>query len=597
MSTLIFDVETDGLLDTMTKVHCVGIYNTDTGEYTSYEKEEEIDKARDLLNGASCIVGHNILHFDNIALDLRPSGVVRDTLVMSWLMFPHIKDSDFQSNKLPSRLIGSHSLEAWGYRLGQLKMSSPTDWSKCTPELLEYLKQDVAVTTNLWGLCVKESESWGLNIFDSSPLPGKDCIQLEHDAAQVCYKIESNGWEIDVPKILSLAATLTAKQQELYEELQEVFPPLESVEIFIPKVNNSKLGYRKGVPVQKHKITKFNPGSRQQVGSRLRSLGWKPHEFTADGHPKVDGEILSKLPYKEAKKLAEYFLLDKRLGQIANGDHAWLAHAKQTQEGFRVHGRILSGGTHTGRCSHRSPNVAQVPATGVPYGEECRECWVADPGQMLVGVDAEGLEQRTLAGYAASCGGQEYVKAILNGRKEEGTDLHSINARLIGTDRDTAKTFFYALIYGAGNKKLGQILGKSAGAGNAAKERLIKGVPVLGDLTSLVKKRYKERGYLIGLDGRHLYPRSESSALNTLLQSAGAILMKRALISLDRRSPPGVKIVGFIHDEIQASVPKEEVDRYRETAVQAIEEAGTYYDFLCPLAAETNIGYTWAETH
>lgn len=597
--SLIFDIETDGLLDTMTKVHCVGIWDTETQEYTEYVGEAAVDNARETLRNASVICGHNVVGFDLPALGIVPNGLVRDTLILARLMFPHIADKDYLSDRVPGKLIGSHSLEAWGHRLGVHKIEGPKDWKYCTPEMLTYMKQDVMVTVRLWEMLCSEAYEWDVPIYDSNPPPGKDCIQLEHDIAQMCFEIEQHGWAFDMATATDLTAKLTVRQQELEHELHKVFGPETIRTPFVPKANNKKLGYVKGVPTEKVKVVPFNPGSRHHVGKRLKALGWKPEEFNKDGTPRVDDDILSALPYPEAKLLAEYFTVQKRLGQVANGNHSWFRHAVGNLGAVRIHGRYQSGGAHTGRATHSSPNIAQVPASYTPYGKECRSCFIADTGQVLVGCDADGLEQRTLGGYAAAFDGGDYIKSILNGRKEDGTDLHSINARLIGCDRDTAKVFFYALIYGAGNRKLGQIIGKSVAAGKAARDRLMKGVPGLGRLTNAVQQRWSDRGYLIGLDGRRLYPRTKNAALNTLLQGAGAIVMKRALANLSKylTQHSDCHLVGWIHDEIQASVPEEKAEEYGKEAVRAIERAGEFYEFPCPLTGQYQVGRSWAETH
>lgn len=563
-----------------------------------------------LLASADLVVGHNVIDFDLPAIKkvyptfrLKPGCVIRDTLVLSRLFWPHIKDRDFKLahlGTLPKKLIGRHSLEAWGYRLGNYKGEFKGPWEFWTPEMHEYMEQDVHVTASLWARCEKEAAAWKIPLTDPNPPPRKDCIELEHRVAKIVRLVEEHGFRFDEAKAISLVAKLTARKLELEEELQRAFPPKTVETVFVPKVNNRKRGYVKGEPFIKRKIVPFSPGSRQQIGERLMERGWQPQSFGKDGNPTVDEEVLSSLPYPEAKLLSEFFMIDKRLGQIANGKEAWLRHNRNG----RIYGRIHSNGAHTGRMTHSNPNMAQVPGNHAPYGEDCRACFIADEGFVLVGCDADALELRDLAGYMALYDGGAYIETVLRGDKSKGTDMHSINAKLIGCSREVAKVFFYAMIYGSGDANLGRILGKGAGAGKTARKRLMKGVPALGKLVEDIGRRVKDRGYLIGLDGRRLFARAENAAVNTLLQSAGAVQMKRGLVILyERLIDLGWKwgedfaLVGLIHDEWQANVRPHLAEQYGKLAEQSIRDAGTYYGFKCPLDGQHKKGMTWAQTH
>ena len=595
MATLIFDIETDGLLDTMTTIHCIGIKDAETGQATAY-RGDSISDGIALLSSAAVIVGHNILGFDIPAIrsrypDFKPQGLVRDTLVLSRLFWPHVADKDYDRPGYPRSLIGSHSLKAWGHRLGEYKDEAPgfEVWSQ---ELEDYMLQDIEVNYQLWLACEKQREKWEVPLF-SGP-PGKDCIDLEHAIAQVCFDVEKHGIAFDEEKAIDLTAKLTKRKAELTKELTQIFPTKEIKTPFTPKVNNKKRGYVKGVETYKVTYQEFNPASRQQVGERLKEMGWEPTEFSPSGQPKIDETVLSKLKYPEAKSLSEYFMLIKRLGQLSDGKNGWLRVVRNG----RIHGRIHSNGAHTGRMTHSSPNMAQVPSTRAPYGKECRELFIADKGHLLVDCDAEALELRCLAAYMATYDKGAYTKTVLEGDKDKGTDLHSINAKAIGCDRDTAKVFFYALIYGAGLQKLGEVLGGGAAKGKTAKAKLMRALPALDKLIKACQKKYNTRGYLVGLDGRRLKPRSEGAALNTLLQSAGGLLMKRAIqIFVSEYLTKGSYIVGLIHDEILCTVPEGDAQVIGENLVTSIRRASDFYRFKCPLDAQYEVGSNWSVTH
>lgn len=596
MATLIFDIETDGLLDNMTTIHCIGIKDAETGQATAYNGDSIPDGIA-LLSSADVIVGHNIISFDIPAIrsrypSFKPQGLVRDTLVLSRLFWPHVKDKDYDRENFPGKLIGSHSLKAWGYRLGEYKDESPSFevWSQ---ELEAYMMQDVEVNYHLWEACQKQALKWGVPL-TARPFSGDDCVELEHRVAEICFDVERHGIRFDSQRAINLTAKLTKRKAELTKELTQIFPTKEIRTPFTPKANNKKRGYIKGVETYKVTYQEFNPASRQQVAERLRELGWEPKEYSPSGHPKVDETVLSSLKYPEAAALNEYFLLIKRLGQVSDGNQAWLRLAK----GERIHGRIHSGGTHTGRMSHSNPNIAQVPSNRAPYGEECRACFIPDKGQVMVDADADALELRCLAAYMSYYDGGAYIKTVLEGNKEDGTDLHTLNAKAIGCDRDTAKVFFYALIYGGGLAKLGEILGGGPAKGKAAKANLMRALPALNKLIKACQKKVKTRGYLVGLDGRRLAPRSEGAALNTLLQSAGALIMKRALvIFVDEYLTKGSHIVGIIHDEFLCTVPKEDAQETGENLVKSIRRAGEFYRFKCPLDAQYQVGANWSEIH
>lgn len=621
-----FDAETNGFLDDLDTIHCLVIWDSLDGRYHQFVDRRQLRTYADpyayadifdgleLLHEADVIVAHNGIKFDNPAIrkvfsGWNPKGLVRDTLVLTKLFWPHIGDGDtgrIANGTLPGKLWGSHKLEAWGYRMGTLKDEYQGGWEAWSPEMQSYCVQDVRVLVALWERCVQQAEKLGLDMFDPVPPPRKDCIQLEHEMCEITRLIQEHGFKFNEQKAVALTATLSQRKQELVGELQLVFHPLEIEEPFVPKVNNKTRGYVKGETFIKRRTIDFNPGSRKQVADRLLALGWKPLSFGKDGTPTVDDEILSALPYPEAKPLAEYFLVDKRLGQIANGTEAWLRHNRRG----RIHGHIDSGGTHTGRAAHSRPNIGQVPKVGSPYGSECREMFEADSGWVLVGCDMAALELRDLAGYMARYDDGAYIKTILEGNSADGTDMHTLNAKALGCTRNVAKTYFYAMIYGAGDEKLGVTLGGKSKRecqklGKESRKKLAEGVPALGALIEAVGGAVDGKGYLTGVDGRRLVTRRKNSALNTLLQSAGAVQCKRWIVGFVEimgarhglRWGQDYAIVAWVHDEIQVTCRKDIADIVVQVALAAAELAGEFYSFRCPLAGDAKIGLNWKETH
>ena len=360
----------------------------------------------------------------------------------------------------------------------------------------------------------------------------------------------------------------------LETELQNIFPTKTT-----PRVSD-----KTGKPL-KSKVEVFNPGSRKQIGERLIEKGWKPEQFTENGQPIVDEGTLEGLDFPEAKAIAEFLLLQKRIAQIKS----WL---KELKPDGRVHGKVITNGAVTGRMTHHSPNMAQVPSCGNPYGEDCRDLWIIEKGYKLVGIDASGLELRMLAHYMKD---DAYIYEVTQG------DIHTANQKAAGLEtRAQAKTFIYAFLYGAGAAKIGKVVGAGAKEGQRLIDSFLENTPKLRTLREDVARICKSSGSLPGLDGRRLHVRSDHAAVNTLLQGAGAIVMKQALVILDERlSKLGVdyKFVANVHDEWQIEVEEAYADMVGKLGVQAIEQAGRILEMRCPLTGEYRVGNSWKETH
>ena len=610
--SLLFDIETNVLLETTTKIHSLVIFNTETGELiscTDHEgylygskndyKGQPVWYGLKLLEEADEISGHNIVKFDIPAIqklfpDWKPKGKIFDTLLMSKLVYPdigEIDDKNIRKGKFPKKLRGRYSLKAWGYRLGELKgeyCEQEDCWTEWTPDMQRYCEQDVMVTKKLFDL------------LKSKNIP-EESIELEHKFAKIIGQQEQRGVYFDKQKAIELAGKLIQEKTRLEGELKLAFPNEIREETFIPKVNNTKRGYVKGRPFIKKVEIEFNPASRQMIADRLiKKYNWKPQELSPTGLPVINEEVLEGLNFEEAPLLKEYFSVTKTLGQLADGKNAWL---KLISPDEAIHGRVDTIGAVTGRCTHNSPNLAQVPAVGGFMGKECRSLFRAREGYKLVGCDASGLELRMLAHYMND---EEYTYEILHG------DVHTKNQQMAGlATRAEAKRFIYAFNYGGGDSLIGSIVGGTAKDGKAIKKRFLERLPRLHELIQNVQNRIKTRGYIKGIDKRILKVREQYKGLNVLLQSAGAIVMKKALcilyddcvakgwikdcwyLSDDNR----IYFVLNIHDEYQAEIEPEIVEEYKVMAVEAIKKAGEYFKMRCPLDGEAKVGESWYDTH
>lgn len=596
----IFDIETDGLLEEATKIHCLVVRDVDTGEVQVFQQHDEpvaknVADGLRVLMGAELVVGHNVIKFDlPVIQKLYPwftydPAKVLDTLVCTRLVWPNIKDHDadlIRKEVLPGKLFGSHSLKAWGYRLKCHKGEFEGPWDVCTQEMIDYCVQDTEVTLALYTRIKDKNYA-------------NQAIELEHQIAWVMAQQERNGFVFDEAKAATLYGQLSQRRSDLERELTETFGSWEvRLPDFIPKRDNKKAGYKAGVPVPRSKTVEFNPSSRDHIANRLTELyGWKPTEFTDGGKPKVDETVIGKLDYPPCKLLTEYLMLQKRIGQLAEGDQAWL---KLVRKG-KIHGSINTNGAVTGRATHAYPNIAQVPSSNSPYGLECRELFTVPAGWYLVGADAAGLELRCLAHFMAKWDGGKYGEVLLTG------DIHTMNQEAAGLEtRPQAKTFIYAFLYGAGDEKIGSIVGKGADAGKKLKARFLAKTPALKKLKDAVTEAAK-RGYLVGLDGRHLHVRSAHAALNTLLQSAGALVCKKWLVILEENLQAlGLKhgwdgdyaFSAWVHDEVQIACRDAEIaQQVAAEATKAVTLAGEYFGFRCPLAGDAKVGASWKDTH
>jgi len=511
------------------------------------------DGLQEVIDKADYIVGHNIIGFDAPVLQdvwgvYIPHEKLLDTLVLSRLTLPERK---------------SHSLGEWGIDLGYEKIAYDDHDSPLSPEKLDYCKRDVEVLERLHNR---------LNYYvkDFS----KNCVLLEHKVASIIRQQEISGFKLDEDRTKNLLDTLEKDRQKIEEEMLIRFPPIITERGF-HKTTKKKL---------KDHVEVFNINSRQQIHKRLTDLGAKFTKFTDKGNPIVDEETLRKIDMPEAWKIAQHFMLNKRTTQI----QSWL---DAMGEDKRVHGRVIPCGTVTGRMAHLAPNLAQVPSLKSRYGKECRECWTVEEGNVLVGADASGLELRMLAHYLNDA---EYTKELLEG------DIHAANQAKAGLEtRDQAKTFIYALLYGAGSTKIGKIVGGTARDGTRLIENFMREMPSLAK----VRRRLQadiEKGFIIALDGRKIKLRSAHSALNTCLQSAGAIVMKQALVFLDealKEQYLPYRFVANIHDEWQIECPESVGDTIGQEAVKAIRKVEHHFSLNCPLDGEYKIGKNWAETH
>jgi DNA polymerase-1 len=669
----ICDLECDNLLDNVTVIHCAVLKDIDTGVSRGFQAHE-LDEFFEIYKQAELIIGHSFIAYDYQVIKKLygitiPEDRIIDTLILGRLVHSDIKQSDFDRARLwkeyvratedggnwsgsiprefPGHMIGRHSLEAWGFRMSMHKGDYSKDmkakgldpWAAWNPEMHEYMMQDGEVTFELYQKLMAHD-------------PDPRSVRLEMRIAWLCAQIERNGFPFDVPAASKLYGELSDEREALRRDLIGLFPNWQvRLPDFIPARNNKTQGYIKGVPVERYKDFEFNPGSRAHITNRLIfKYQWKPTVFTQElftdpetgekvqpGSPQIDDDILASLPYPEAKRLSRFFLLDKRISQLATGKQAWL---KVQREG-KIHAIYTTNGANTGRATHSKPNISGVPRVSSEFGRECRALFYAPAGWKQLGADQSGLELRCLASDMSPFDEGIYATVVTTG------DVHTINKDAAGlSTRDQAKTFIYAFLYGAGDEKIGTICGvteeeakgwqgnpttyaavvdarsrfieryKKAPTkqqlrlifkGETLKASFLAKTPALNKLITSIKKEAKAK-FIRGLDGRKMNIRSPHASLNTRLQNAGAVICKQWGVDWDDAlKAQGLKhgwdgdyvFMSWSHDEYQLAVRDRSdlLDLVARLGVETGRNAGLDYNFNCPLDVEFKIGGNWSECH
>ena len=566
---LCYDIETNGLLHLLINdgkpelpgdaVHCVCVQDIDTGQAWAFGPDQ-IEEAKALLQQATLLVGHNIIDFDNEAMrvlagcDLRHIPVI-DTLVVGRLMYPDSKD-------LPKGLP-NHRLASWARYCGSHKIEYSGGFTSYSQEMLDYCVQDVAANVQVF----KFQEPW-INKTQS-------LLHFEQVMSQICLGIAQNGFKFDESTALNLLDRWVAERDSMTLQLQEYFPT---------KVTE-RFHKRLGTPLKPH-IDEFNPASASAWVRRLKEkYGWEA-PVNDKGNASFDRSVKEahQDTFPEVALGMEWDFIDKRITMLRK----WLMRSQLT--GY-VRGRFNPQGAIGGRATHSQENLAQVPKT-----YECRSLFSpCVDGWSLVGCDLSGIEARCLAHYLHRWDKGSFASEILSG------DIHTMNQKAAGLPtRDDAKTFLYAMLFGAGDAKIGKIVKGTSRDGQALKERFFKTQPAFKLLLEAIKAKVQSTGRLKLLDGRIVPIRAVNKALNTLLQGAGAIISKYWIVEAVRLlEEDGIphKICAWVHDELQVCTPPEHAEHVGNLLVQAAATAGTRLGMNMAVHAEFKIGSNWGDTH
>lgn len=636
MKRLLFDLETNGLLDEVHTIHCGVTLDLDSHKLRSWGPAEIPELVAELVT-ADILAGHNICGYDMLVLEkLHGVDVSKhlylDTLAMSRALYPgslatsQLKMQDFKLRRkygddaMPGKLVGRHSLMAWSHRLrlGTAgKAQYDGGWEKWTPELQAYCEQDVR--SNLRVLNYMLGKGWPKEVF-----------HLESAMSYYLYKQQEFGVGFDESAAVSLVGELVEKRGVLGRVLADEFPP-EEVPDGKPYVAKRSMESRKHKPgepgyfkrvkgetYQKTKVIDFNPDSDPQVGRRLvAACGWKPQTYTKGGVPSTTDDILRDLPWPIAQKIADFRTISGILGYITTGKTAWLQFVKND----RIHGRISSCGAVTSRASHASPNLANVPKEPKPYGKECRALFRAGGGVVpedwvLVGCDASSLQLAIYAHFVSRFDGGMLSQLVETG------DPHEYMRECSGLfTRERQKTLTYAKWFGAAYYKLGTIvltdwrealeqgitdkpvppLSRAAVLGKSVDTRMRQNMKGYSDMLRLLETAGR-RGFIYALDKRRIVVPQQRLALLTLLQGNEAVVMKTAFVLAHQRLAAEIKRglchpMLWVHDEFQWASVRHNADTVGRVLSECITQAGVDLGMSLRLGAKYKAGETWAETH
>lgn len=596
------DIEADNLLEAATRIWCATVCNLVTKEERFFLNEEEFRAFRDEHPNA-IFVGHNFLAYDAPMLNRFwgariPAAQIVDTFVLSQLYNPNFQ--------------GGHSLDIWGQRLRYPK-GDFHEFDRYSPEMLDYCRRDTRLTGLLFIRLTDRMRAVGFT---------EEGAELEHLAWNIIQnKQKRNGFPFNKPKAEALYAELRQREEELKNEIYQLWPPQ-----LLP-VGEFKAGRRKdgsytkqyerhleqyprlewaddGVGYTAYDYVEFNLGSPSQRIDKLLELGWEPINKTKKGNPKVDEDELLTFAEVSGKRevaaLAKWIVVNSR----ANMVNTWLEAYNESTGA--IHGNLFIASTL--RYKHSSPNSANIPAVrldkedNILYGEdgaytyEARDLWdCGDPDEWdLVGIDAKGIQLRILAQYLDN---PAFTEAILS------EDPHSANQQLLGLPtRALTKTVVYASLMGAGDGRVAITAGVSLAEAKEAKAKFFSSIPTLPRLISDLQAQLARTGRIKLCDGTPIIVPSDHMVIPYLLQGDESRLMKQALVGIDTRVRENrwSSSIGYcanVHDELQVRVKTGLADAFIETALPEFLKAGECFNYKVPIEGNAVKGKTWAQTH
>jgi len=589
MTTLLFDLEADGLLDTVTKIHCIVTLNPDTDEVKTYGPDE-ISIGIQALEQADIIVAHNYIGYDR--------RVIKK-------FYPDFKEPDYHDTYILSQMLYAnemqfHSIDAWGKYFKRYKPAHE-EWDTYSEEMLYRCKEDTQILKRLWEKLTRKGQLTKL---------GKS-IDLEYKV----YEIDSEHeyWYLNVPRLQHFIKRLSLLQDLYLKVIQDKAGPIPTkgtpFKKLYKKDGNLKVTVVRWAEEENIELSSIsgdftrinwvalNPKSNPVLIKWLLSIGWKPEKYSE----KTDKPLTQGTEYLGVRSdirplLQKYNMIVHRLGVLRGFED------KRKEDHLSTF--AYTCGTNTARYRHRG--VANIPRVGTWMGKMMRSLFVVPEGQILVGCDASQLESRIEGHYTAAYDGGEYAHMLL----EE--DVHQKTADNLGLTRSEGKTLNYALQYGCSYKKVATLLNVSDQEAKGIVALYWEMRPSATELKDSLRKSLQSRGYhpqddlyytrayIKTIDNRPIFVRSWHSLVNSLIQSTGMICMKVALCIAYKKIKTlqlRARLAIMYHDEFQWICHPDDEEKLKQVLTSAIKEAGEYFKLRVPLESEAKSGLNWSKTH
>jgi DNA polymerase I-like protein with 3'-5' exonuclease and polymerase domains len=622
MEYTVFDIETNGLLDTVSKIHCLSLITIDEN-FKIVEKRtytEQIDMIK-LFNNNNTFIGHNIIRYDIPVLckllNIKKPEHVIDTLGLSWYLFPEDK---------------KHGLKFWGE---YFKIPKPVikDWNNLETE--EYIKRcetDVLINKTLFENLYKYLKK----LYDKKTLPIINYLnfKLECLRDQEAIKIP-----LDIPLCQSTLKQLYLLMENKIENLSQSMPEdlgkiikKKPLKLYQKNNNLSTIGIKWFEELKKKNLPKDtkvirdppNPNSIQQLKEWLFRLGWKPTVFKDSPSTKEKVPQIS-LPFQEGlcpniKSLYPSFPILKELENLFI-----IRHRISILESFIEAKNNLysnaSGFTNTLRLKHSKP-IVNLPKITKPYGKEIRGCLtVPDDTYTMCGADLSSLEDSTKQHYIYFFD-PEYVKEM----RTEGYDPHidiallselithqqaqrykelktykeltkdeNDELNLISSLRAIAKNGNFAMTYGAFPKKVSQTINQPLKiAENLYKIYWERNSAIKSIVKSINIKNVNNQKWIRNpVSGFWLYLKNEKDIFSTLNQNTGVYFFDTWIKNIKKRFDNKIIICLQYHDEIMFYCKNEDKEFASNNLKEAIKETNNQIK----LNIEINISEAWGKNY
>ena len=619
MKKYVMDIEANGLLDTVSSIWMIVLKPLSEDEFIVFSDQAEegfplSDFPKWADENVEVLIAHNGIRYDLEVLyrllGWEPKCKVHDTMIISKL-----------TNFKRPATQGRHSLKFWGQALGEYKDDYEGGFDAYNDEMLSYCKQDCVVTEKVYINLLREISEIN-QMYKGSDKEGyfKLALQTEHEISKLSAQQTRDGWLFDFDECEILIEEITDKMLEIEEAVEPHLSPIIKTIDKEPKLPAYKkngeytiacanalsqyLGYlvspedalRSTPPIEpgtefvRTETVPATLGNQDVVKQYLYTLGWKPDEWN---WKKIDGQFIKMAPKFTEKSLEaighthsdminQYYMLRQRRSVLKG----WM---EQKDGDGRLRGDVNDQGAASFRQTHRV--MVNIPGARAPYGKEIRSLFKVPEGKTIISADGSAYQIRILAHYLKS---DEYTDIVLNG------DPHQRHADAMGISRDLAKPVFFSVLFGAGAGKVGAILGTHQKDGGAKRNALLKGIPGMTSLLEKVKAYVGQHGWIPGIDGRKVYPESDYKALNYLIQSCEACLMKRTIVRIsDRLKAEGIeaKQLLFYHDECSWEIDPKDTDRVTEIIKEAFAEAPKDYGVDLMEAGDIVTGGNYYEVH